>query len=54
MNVDIPLTVMVEPAEDGWFTSWVPEIPGAISQGKTKEEAVEMALDAAKELSACN
>ena len=52
MVVDIPLTVLVEAAEDGWFTSWVPEIPGAISQGQTKEEAIEMALDAARELSA--
>jgi predicted RNase H-like HicB family nuclease len=50
--VDIPLTVLVEPAEDGWFTSWVAEIPGAISQGQDPEEAVAMALDAAREISA--
>ena len=43
---------MVEAAEDGWFTSWIAEIPGAISQGKTKEEAASMALDAARELCA--
>ncbi len=33
--------VVFEKGEDGWFTVTVPSLPGCISQGKTKEEALE-------------
>ena len=32
--------------EDGWVVARVTEVPGAISQGRTREEARENALDA--------
>jgi len=33
-------TVVLEPQEEGGFTVLCGEIPGAISQGETKEEAL--------------
>ena len=44
------LTIIYEPIEDGWWMATVAEYPGATSQGATREEALEMALDAMKEL----
>jgi predicted RNase H-like HicB family nuclease len=35
-----------EPDEDGWIVARVLEVPGAVSQGRTREEARENALDA--------
>ena len=32
-------TAVFEPAEEGGFTAFVEELPGAISQGETLEEA---------------
>ncbi|MCY4373335.1 MAG: type II toxin-antitoxin system HicB family antitoxin [Spirochaetaceae bacterium] len=34
------LTVVLEPSEDGGFTAVVPSLPGCISEGDTREEAV--------------
>jgi len=34
------LTVVLEPQEEGGFTVYVPSLPGCISQGNTKEEAI--------------
>lgn len=34
------LKVVLEPAEEGGFTVYVPSLPGCISQGDTKEEAI--------------
>lgn len=34
-------TVILEPQEEGGFTARCLELPGAISQGETKEEALE-------------
>ena len=43
----IDFTIAVdEPDEDGWIAARVLEVPGAISQGRTREEARENALDA--------
>ena len=44
------LTVILEPAEEGGFTAYIAEIPGAISEGKTEEEAISMVQDALNEL----
>jgi len=33
--------VMLYPGEDGYWVAEVPSLPGCISQGKTREEAVE-------------
>jgi predicted RNase H-like HicB family nuclease len=35
-----------EPDEDGWIVAHVVEVPGAISQGRTRDEARENVLDA--------
>jgi predicted RNase H-like HicB family nuclease len=32
--------VMIYPGEDGYWVAEVPSLPGCISQGKTREEAV--------------
>lgn len=41
-----PYTRMLTPAEEGGYTAEVLEVPGAISQGETAEEAVAMVNDA--------
>lgn len=38
--------VLVEPDEDGIFVAQVPSLPGCISQGKTREEALKNAREA--------
>lgn len=43
-------TIIYEPAEEGGWVASIPEIPGALSQGSTKEEAKENVLDALAEL----
>src|SRR5205823_2546579 len=37
-----------EPDEDGWVVARVVEVPGAISQGRTQEEARENVIDASR------
>lgn len=34
------LTIVLEQQEEGGFTVYVPSLPGCISQGETKEEAI--------------
>ena len=34
------LKVILEPSEDGGYTVYVPSLPGCISEGDTKEEAL--------------
>jgi predicted RNase H-like HicB family nuclease len=34
------LTIILEPQEEGGFTVHVPSLPGCISEGDTKEEAI--------------
>ncbi|MBU1195754.1 MAG: type II toxin-antitoxin system HicB family antitoxin [Proteobacteria bacterium] len=35
------LKVVLEPSEEGGFTAYVPSLPGCISEGESKEEALE-------------
>ncbi len=35
------LKVVLEPSEDGGFTVYVPSLPGCVSEGDTKAEALE-------------
>jgi len=35
------LTIVLEPQEEGGFTAYVPSLQGCISEGNTKEEAVQ-------------
>ena len=46
MSDPLHLTILYEEGGDGWIVSSIPEVPGVFSQGRTKEEAREMALDA--------
>ena len=34
------IKVVLEPSEEGGFTVYVPALPGCISEGKTKEDAL--------------
>lgn len=34
------LKVVLEPSDEGGFTVYVPSLPGCISEGETKEEAL--------------
>ncbi len=34
------LKVVLEPAEEGGFTVYVPSLPGCVSEGETREEAL--------------
>lgn len=43
-------TIIFEPAEEGGYTAFIPELPGAVSEGDTLDEARSMVLDAATEL----
>lgn len=43
---ELQLTILFEDAGDGWIASSIPAIPGVFSQGRTREEAREMVLDA--------
>jgi len=40
--------IIIQQDEDGIFVSECPNLPGCISQGKTREEAVENIQDAIK------
>jgi predicted RNase H-like HicB family nuclease len=35
------LKIVLEPSEEGGYTVYVPSLPGCISEGDSKEEAVE-------------
>jgi predicted RNase H-like HicB family nuclease len=39
---------MLYPGEDGYWVAEVPSLPGCISQGKTREEAVQNIREAIK------
>jgi antitoxin HicB len=50
--MDSEITIVFEPADGGGYTAFIPEVPGAVSEGETIEEAREMVLDALHELTA--
>ena len=35
------LKIVLEPSDEGGYTVYVPSLPGCISEGNTKEEAME-------------
>jgi predicted RNase H-like HicB family nuclease len=47
------LTAVFEPAQEGGYTCFIEEIPAAISQGETLEEAKANLLDALKLVLQC-
>ncbi len=40
------LKVVLEPSEEGGVTAYVPSLPGCISEGDTREEALESIREA--------
>jgi len=50
MSEPLELTVVYEEGEDGYVLARVREVPAAISQGRTHEEARENVIDALREL----
>jgi antitoxin HicB len=46
VSESLQLTIVYEQGEDGWVVASIPEVPGAHSQGKTREEARENVIDA--------
>lgn len=49
MVASVDFTIAFDnPDEAGWIVARVLELPGAVSQGRTREEAHENALDALK------
>jgi predicted RNase H-like HicB family nuclease len=47
---ELTLHVRYTDEGDGWITAEVVEVPGALSQGRTRAEARENAIDALREL----
>jgi predicted RNase H-like HicB family nuclease len=53
VSEQLHLTIVYESDPDSdWIVASIPEVPGANSQGRTKEEAREMVLDALAGISA--
>jgi predicted RNase H-like HicB family nuclease len=46
MSESVHLTIVYEQGEDGWIVASIPEVPGANSQGKSRQEARENVIDA--------
>jgi predicted RNase H-like HicB family nuclease len=46
MSETLHLTIRYEDGEQGWITASIPQVPGALSQGHTQEEARANVLDA--------
>ena len=46
MSEALDLTIVYEQGEDGWVVASIPEVPGAHSQGRTRDEARANAIDA--------
>jgi predicted RNase H-like HicB family nuclease len=45
-QTDSKRKVLLYPGEDGYFIAEVPSLPGCITQGKTRQEALANATDA--------
>ncbi|HEY2719774.1 MAG TPA: type II toxin-antitoxin system HicB family antitoxin [Solirubrobacteraceae bacterium] len=46
MPVQLDLTIVYEPGAEGWGLASIPEVPGALTQGRTRDEARENVIDA--------
>lgn len=46
MSEPLQVTIVYEPGDDGWIVASIPEVPGALSQGQTREEARTNVIDA--------
>jgi predicted RNase H-like HicB family nuclease len=46
VDQSLRLTIVFETEEDGWIVASIPEVPGAHSQGRTRDEARKNVIDA--------
>ena len=46
MSESLDVTIVFEDGEDGWIVASIPEVPGAHSQGRTRDEARANVIDA--------
>ncbi len=46
MSESLVVTIVYEQGDDGWVVASIPEVPGAHSQGRTREEARANVIDA--------
>ncbi len=46
MDESLQLTIWYQPGEQEWVLASIPEVPGAMSQGRTREEARGNVIDA--------
>jgi predicted RNase H-like HicB family nuclease len=46
MSESLKVTIVFEQGEDGWVVASIPEVPGASSQGRTRDEARANVIDA--------
>ncbi len=46
MSDFLDLTIRYEAGDDDWIVASIPEVPGALSQGRTREEARANVIDA--------
>ena len=46
MSESLVVTIVYEPGEEGWVVASIPEVPGAHSQGRTREDARANVIDA--------
>ncbi len=46
MSESLQITIVYELGEEGWVVASIPEVPGANSQGRTREEARANVIDA--------
>ena len=42
----VEYTVIIEPADDGTFSVYVPDLPGCVSTGRTREDAIDSIREA--------
>jgi len=50
MSDSLRVTIVYEQGDDGWIIASIPEVPGAHSQGRTREEARTNVSDALREV----
>jgi predicted RNase H-like HicB family nuclease len=46
MSEPLQVTIVYEQGDEGWIVASIPEVPGALSQGQTREEARTNVIDA--------
>ena len=50
MSDSLHVTIVYEQGDEGWIVATIPEVPGAHSQGRTREEARANVVDALREV----